>query len=102
MGPRSVAADIALLDAGGATVAELIDCWFVAVPTGTPAQTDLTFWTAYIPSARQPPPRRICSGGCLPAWRDRKSCRRAYCSPTPSPPPLRLRPLRRAPMRTAR
>jgi phthiocerol/phenolphthiocerol synthesis type-I polyketide synthase C len=36
-GPRSVCADIALLEAGGATVLELLECWFVAVPGGTDA-----------------------------------------------------------------
>ena len=31
IGPRAVCADIALLDAAGAVVTELLDCWFVAV-----------------------------------------------------------------------
>ena len=54
VGPRSVCADIALLDAAGATVAELLECWFVAVPAGVPALGDRIFWTAYVPSASQP------------------------------------------------
>jgi NADPH:quinone reductase-like Zn-dependent oxidoreductase/acyl carrier protein len=52
VGPRSVCADIALLDAAGAVVAELLDCWFVAVQSGRVA-ADRTFWTAYVPSLRQ-------------------------------------------------
>ena len=54
VGPRSVCADIALLDAAGATVAELLECWFVAMPAGAPTLSDRTFWTAYVPSAHQP------------------------------------------------
>jgi len=54
IGPRSICADIALIDATGAVVAELIDCWFVAMPLASQALADKTFWTAYVPSARQP------------------------------------------------
>ncbi|WP_428484407.1 type I polyketide synthase [Rhodopila sp.] len=36
-GPRSVAADILLLDADGAPLAELLECWFVAVALRVPA-----------------------------------------------------------------
>ena len=54
IGPRSICADIALSDASGATLAELVDCWFVAIPSPGQLAEDRVFWTAYIPSARQP------------------------------------------------
>ena len=54
IGPRSVCADIALHDADGVLVAELLECWFVAMPARAAALADQTFWTAYVPSARQP------------------------------------------------
>jgi acyl transferase domain-containing protein/NADPH:quinone reductase-like Zn-dependent oxidoreductase/NADP-dependent 3-hydroxy acid dehydrogenase YdfG/acyl carrier protein len=54
VGPRSICADIALLDATQVVVAELIDCWFVAMAASVHAPAAQTFWTSYVPSARQP------------------------------------------------
>jgi phthiocerol/phenolphthiocerol synthesis type-I polyketide synthase C len=57
-GPRSLAADIALLDAAGAVVAELLECWFVAVPrplSEWAALAERALWTAQVPSQRQRP-----------------------------------------------
>ncbi|MGD0106468.1 MAG: beta-ketoacyl synthase N-terminal-like domain-containing protein, partial [Rhodopila sp.] len=54
IGSRSICADIALTDCLGETVAELLDCWFVAMPFAAGAASDHGFWTAYIPSLRQP------------------------------------------------
>jgi acyl transferase domain-containing protein/NADPH:quinone reductase-like Zn-dependent oxidoreductase/acyl carrier protein/short-subunit dehydrogenase len=54
IGPRSICADIGLSDADGETVAELLDCWFVAMPAPGQAASDQVFRTAYIPSIRQP------------------------------------------------
>ena len=54
IGPRSICADIALSDADGETVAELLDCWFVAMPAPNQPESDRMFWTAYVPSIRQP------------------------------------------------
>ncbi len=54
VGPRSICADIALIDPRGAVVAELIGCWFVALPSAGQGLSDKTFWTAHVPSARQP------------------------------------------------
>jgi len=54
IGPRSICADIALIDALGETVMELLDCWFVAVPSPDQGATDMGLWTAYVPSLRQP------------------------------------------------
>lgn len=53
IGPRSICADIALSGAGGETVMELLDCWFVAMPSPGQAASDQVFWTAYVPSFRQ-------------------------------------------------
>jgi acyl transferase domain-containing protein/NADPH:quinone reductase-like Zn-dependent oxidoreductase/acyl carrier protein len=48
-GPRSVCADIAVLDAAGAVIAELSDCWFVAVPLARGGDvSDRTFHVAQI------------------------------------------------------
>jgi len=54
VGPHSLAADIALHDAAGGLVAELIGCWFATLPTGGGAAPEQRFRTAYVPSARQP------------------------------------------------
>jgi len=55
VGPRSVRADIALLDAAGAVVAELLDCWFVRVALGrAAAPEERLFHTALVPSATGP------------------------------------------------
>ncbi len=52
VGPRSVRADIALLDGAGAVVAELLDCWFVRVALGrTASPEDRLFHTAPVFSA---------------------------------------------------
>ena len=52
VGPRSVRTDIALLDAAGAVVAELLDCWFVRVALGrAAAPEERLFHTAMVPSA---------------------------------------------------
>ena len=52
VGPRSVRADIALLDAAGAVAAELLDCWFVRVALSrSAAPEDRLFHTALVPSA---------------------------------------------------
>lgn len=55
IGPRSICADIALADAAGTIVAELLECWFVAVPVGAAAPIGQGLYTAYVPSPRQPP-----------------------------------------------
>ncbi|HET9019718.1 MAG TPA: acyltransferase domain-containing protein, partial [Acetobacteraceae bacterium] len=59
-GPRSICADIALVDDAGAVVGELLECWFVAVPRGAAALSELGLWSAHVPSLRQqrrlPPP----------------------------------------------
>ncbi len=55
VGPRSIAADIALLDAAGTVVAELLECWFVAVPRGTAALAERVLWTALVPARHQRP-----------------------------------------------
>ena len=58
VGPRSVRADIALLDAAGAAVAELLDCWFVRVALGrSAAPEERLFHTAWVPSASGAGPR---------------------------------------------
>ena len=55
-GPRSVRADILLLDAAGTVVAELLECWFVRVTLGRRARMeDRTFHPVLAPS---PDPRR--------------------------------------------
>ncbi|MEA2740453.1 MAG: hypothetical protein QOH05_3760, partial [Acetobacteraceae bacterium] len=54
LGPRSICADIALSDEAGETVAELLDCWFVAMPSAGQVSADQEFWTTYVPSIRQP------------------------------------------------
>ncbi len=55
VGPRSVRADIALLDAAGTVVAELLDCWFVRVALGrAAAPEERLFHTALVPSATGP------------------------------------------------
>ncbi len=52
VGPRSVRADIALLDAAGAPVVELLDCWFVRVALSRAASPeDRLFHTALVPGA---------------------------------------------------
>ena len=52
VGPRSVRADIALLDAAGVVVAELLDGWFVRVALSrSAAPADRLFHTAQVPSA---------------------------------------------------
>ena len=57
VGPRSVRADIALLDAAGAVVAELLDCWFVRVALGRSAPPEeRLFHTALVPTATGPGP----------------------------------------------
>ena len=51
VGPRSVRADVALLDGGGATIAELLDCWFVRVALGGVRDAaDALFHTALVPT----------------------------------------------------
>jgi acyl transferase domain-containing protein/NADPH:quinone reductase-like Zn-dependent oxidoreductase/acyl carrier protein len=52
VGPRSVRADVQLLDADGAIVAELIECWFVRVTLGRgSAADDHVFHTAWVAAA---------------------------------------------------
>ncbi len=55
VGPRSVCADITLRDAAGQVIAELIECWFVAMPTGRAQRAIDRFFTQYQPSLRQIP-----------------------------------------------
>jgi len=55
VGPRSVCADITLRDAAGQAIAELIEGWFVAMPTGRAARQIDRFFTSYQPSLRQIP-----------------------------------------------
>ncbi len=50
---RSVRADIALMNAADEVVAELTDCWFVALPAANEVSDTASFWTAYVPSSRQ-------------------------------------------------
>ncbi|MDO6413649.1 type I polyketide synthase [Sphingomonas sp. BIUV-7] len=40
VGPRSVRANVALIDAGGAIIAELVDCWFVRVAMSRGSRND--------------------------------------------------------------
>ncbi len=54
VGSRSVRADIALINAADEVVAELADCWFVALPVAKEVSDTTSFWTAYVPSSRQP------------------------------------------------
>ena len=52
IGPRSVRADVALLDADDDVVAELLDCWFVRVALQGPMRIeDMTFHTALVDAA---------------------------------------------------
>ncbi len=53
VGPRSICADIALLDAAGGVVGELLECWFVAMPRGAAALSEMGLWTTQVPSLRQ-------------------------------------------------
>lgn len=55
-GPRTLAADITLLDADGAAVMELTDCWFVAVREAPRPVADPYYRIAMIPDLRQPAP----------------------------------------------
>ena len=53
VGPRSVLADVTLLDADGAAVAILADCWFTRVGAGpVDAMADALFHTVDVPSPR--------------------------------------------------
>lgn len=53
-GVRALLADIALLDADGAVVMELLDCWFAVVNLGTtPDPAERMVWTALVPSRTQ-------------------------------------------------
>ena len=52
-GAGSVCADIAVMNAAGDVVAELLDCWFVGLPVANAVPDSLAFWTAYVPSRRQ-------------------------------------------------
>lgn len=60
-GPRSFAADLALVDAAGEIVLEILGCWFVAVSKAG-AAADLGFSTKEVPSLRQAPQGRGASG----------------------------------------
>ncbi len=52
VGPRSVRADIVLIDAAGDAVADLLDCWFVRVTLGRKATADEQFFhLAHVASA---------------------------------------------------
>ena len=54
VGPRSVRADIALLDAAGQVAVELLDCWFVRVALSRAATEDRLFHTLLVPSLLTP------------------------------------------------
>jgi acyl transferase domain-containing protein/NADPH:quinone reductase-like Zn-dependent oxidoreductase len=56
IGPKAHCADFALLDADGAVVLELSDCWFVRIRPGQPAKAERYFWLANAPCAEQPAP----------------------------------------------
>lgn len=52
---RALLADIALLDADGTVVMELLECWFAAVNLGAaPNPAERMVWTALVPSGTQP------------------------------------------------
>ncbi len=55
VGPRSICADFSLRDDTGLVVAEMVECWFVAMPTGRAAHQIDRFFTCYQPSLRQLP-----------------------------------------------
>ena len=57
-GPRAVSADILLLDASGVPVAELLECWFVAVRLNAadPAERFLRLETVSVADPAMPPP----------------------------------------------
>jgi phthiocerol/phenolphthiocerol synthesis type-I polyketide synthase C len=54
VGPRSVRADISLLDATGQVAVELLDCWFVRVALSRAATEDRLFHLALVPSLLTP------------------------------------------------
>ncbi len=54
VGPRSICADLALVDDAGAVVGELLECWFVAMPRGAAVAGEMGLWSAQVPSLRQP------------------------------------------------
>lgn len=53
IGPRAHSADIALLDAAGAVVLELLDCWFVRVRPGAVATAENAYRIELAPTAAQ-------------------------------------------------
>ncbi|OYX35545.1 MAG: hypothetical protein B7Y99_03275 [Caulobacterales bacterium 32-69-10] len=54
VGPKAHCADVALLDADGHVIAELLECWFVRVRPGEAEAPARQFWTALVPTPRQP------------------------------------------------
>lgn len=71
IGPRSVRADIALLDGDGAIVAELLECWFVRVALGRAARSeDQFFHTVQIASLGDGAGGSIAAGLRRPAGED--------------------------------
>ena len=58
VGPRAVRADILLLDAGGAPVAEALDCWFVRVALGA-QQGGASSWLFHTAQTASPDPRLV-------------------------------------------
>ena len=55
VGPRSLCADFTLRDEDNQTLVELVECWFVAMPTGRSARQIDRLFTHYLPSLRQVP-----------------------------------------------
>jgi phthiocerol/phenolphthiocerol synthesis type-I polyketide synthase C len=54
VGPRSVRADVALVDASGAVIAELADCWFVRVAMGRGARGDEQYFHPALVASQLP------------------------------------------------
>ena len=61
VGPRSVRADIHLVDAAGDAVAELRDCWFVRVPLG--AGSGAEGWIYHLADTASTDPNTACAAG---------------------------------------
>jgi phthiocerol/phenolphthiocerol synthesis type-I polyketide synthase C len=63
VGPRSVRADIVLIDAAGSVIAMLGDCWFVRVALGRSARADEQFFHPVMVSSLDPAGEPAAIGG---------------------------------------